>query len=123
MGCCRRYLSCGLCLSDLLTTFPKIDAVFATNDLSGVGADLAALQARRSEFFIVGVDGGPDAVNAMTSKDSLFAATAAQDPTRMTQMAVRVGNDILHGKKPESPNILIPVQLVTRDNISSYKGW
>ncbi|BAY31346.1 periplasmic binding protein/LacI transcriptional regulator [Nostoc carneum NIES-2107] len=110
-------------MSDLLTTFPKIDAVFATNDQSGVGADLAARQARRKEFFIVGVDGGPDAVKAMTTKDSLFAATAAQDPVGMAAKAVDVGNDILQGKRPSNPNILIPVKLVTQENISSYQGW
>ncbi|KAF3889783.1 MULTISPECIES: ABC transporter substrate-binding protein [Nostocales] len=110
-------------MSDLLTTFPKIDAVFATNDQSGVGADLAAQQARRKEFFIVGVDGGPDAVKAMTTKDSLFVATAAQDPAGMAQKAIRVGNDILRGEKPEISTILIPVKLVTHDNLSSYKGW
>lgn len=110
-------------MSDLLTTFPKIDAVFATNDQSGVGADLAARQARRKEFFIVGVDGSPDATKAMEDKDGVFAATAAQNPAEMAQKAVQIGNDIIQGKKPESPNILIPVKLVTRQNLSSYKGW
>lgn len=110
-------------MSDLLTTFPKIDAVFATNDQSGVGADLAAKQARRKEFFIVGVDGSPDATKAMEDKDGVFAATAAQNPAGMAQKAVQIGNDIIQGKKPESPNILIPVKLVTRENLSSYQGW
>ena len=40
-------------MSDLLTSFPKIDAVFAINDPSGIGAELAATQAQRKEFFIV----------------------------------------------------------------------
>jgi ribose transport system substrate-binding protein len=110
-------------MSDLLTTFPKIDAVFATNDQSGVGADLAARQARRKEFFIVGVDGSPDATKAMEDKDGVFAATAAQNPAGMAQKAVQVGNEIVQGKKPESSEILIPVKLVTRDNLNSYKGW
>ncbi|MEH2121185.1 ABC transporter substrate-binding protein [Nostoc sp.] len=110
-------------MSDLLTTFPKIDAVFATNDQSGVGADLAARQARRNEFFIVGVDGSPDATKAMEDKDGVFAATAAQNPAGMAQKAVQIGNDIIQGKKPESSEILIPVKLVTRENLSSYKGW
>ncbi|MDF5734566.1 MULTISPECIES: substrate-binding domain-containing protein [unclassified Nostoc] len=110
-------------MSDLLTTFPKIDAVFATNDQSGVGADLAARQARRKEFFIVGVDGSPDATKAMEDKDGLFAATAAQNPAGMAQKAVQIGNDIIQGKKPDSSNILIPVNLVTRENLSNYKGW
>ncbi|WP_086686422.1 ABC transporter substrate-binding protein [Nostoc sp. T09] len=110
-------------MTDLLTTFPKIDAVFATNDQSGVGADLAAKQARRKEFFIVGVDGSPDATKAMEDKDGLFAATAAQNPAGMAEQAVQVGNDVIQGKKLSNSNILVPVKLVTRENLSSYKGW
>lgn len=110
-------------MSDLLTSFTKIDAVFAINDPTGVGAELAAKQAKRSEFFIVGVDGAPEAKDAIEDKSSLFVATAAQDPLGMTQKAVQVGNDILHGKKPDNPNILIPVKLITRDNVREYKAW
>jgi ribose transport system substrate-binding protein len=110
-------------MSDLLTSFPKIDAVFAINDPCGVGAELAAKQAKRSEFFIVGVDGAPEAKSAIEDPKSLFVATAAQDPLGMTKKAVQVGNDILYGKRPADPNILIPVRLITRDNVSQYKGW
>lgn len=110
-------------MGDLLTSFPKIDAVFAINDPSGVGAELAARQAKRREFFIVGVDGAPEARDAIASKDSLFVATAAQDPLGMSQKAVQVGNNLIQGKKPENPNILIPVRMITRENVSEYKGW
>ena len=37
-------------MTDLLTAFPKLDAVFAINDPTGIGCDLAANQARRNEF-------------------------------------------------------------------------
>lgn len=110
-------------MSDLLTSFPKIDAVFAINDPCAVGAELAARQAKRSEFFIVGVDGAPEATQAIADPKSLVVATAAQDPLGMTQKAVQVGSDILKGKRPANPNILIPVKLVTRENVSQYKGW
>jgi ribose transport system substrate-binding protein len=110
-------------MSDLLVTFPKIDAVFAINDPSGVGVDLAANQAKRKDFFIVGVDGAPEAIEAIASNDSLYAATATQNPRGMTQKAVQVGNDILHGKKPASPNILIPAKLITKENVSTSTGW
>ncbi|NJP09676.1 MAG: ABC transporter substrate-binding protein [Leptolyngbyaceae cyanobacterium RU_5_1] len=110
-------------MSDLLTSFPKIDAVFAINDPCAIGAELAAKQAKRSEFFIVSVDGAPEATQAIASLDSLVVATAAQDPVGMTQKAVQVGNDILHGKRPANPNILIPVKLITRENVSEYQGW
>ncbi|MCC5645151.1 ABC transporter substrate-binding protein [Nostoc sp. CHAB 5824] len=110
-------------MTDLLTTFPKIDAVFAINDPSGVGAELAANQAQRKEFFIVGVDGAPEAITAIAAKDSLYAATATQNPRGMAEKAVQVGNDILNGKKPSSPTILIPVKLITKDNVKTEKGW
>jgi ribose transport system substrate-binding protein len=110
-------------MSDLLTTFPKIDAVFAINDPSGVGVDLAASQAKRKDFFIVGVDGAPEAIQAIASNDSRYAATATQNPQGMTQKAVQVGNGILHGQKPESKNILIPVKLITKNNVSTSTGW
>lgn len=110
-------------MSDLLVTFPKIDAVFAINDPSGVGVDLAANQAKRKEFFIVGVDGAPEAIEAIASQDSLYAATATQNPRGMTQTAIVVGNDILHGKKPKSPNILLAAKLITKQNVSTSTGW
>ena len=110
-------------MSDLLTSFPKIDAVFAINDPSAIGAELAAKQARRNEFFIVGVDGAPEAKDALQQDNSLFVATAAQDPFQMAVKAVEVGNDILKGNPPADPNILIPVKLITRDNVDEYKGW
>ncbi|MBX9256824.1 ABC transporter substrate-binding protein [Desmonostoc muscorum CCALA 125] len=110
-------------MTDLLTTFPKIDAVFAINDPSGVGAELAANQAQRKDFFIVGVDGAPEAIKAIAVKDSIYAATATQNPRGMAAKAVEVGNDILNGKKPSNPTILIPVKLITKDNVNTEKGW
>jgi ribose transport system substrate-binding protein len=54
---------------------------------------------------------------------SLIAATAAQDPYSMAEKAVTIGYDIMNGKKPSSPVILIPVQLITKENVKSYQGW
>src|ERR1700726_2880873 len=110
-------------MSDLLTAFPKIDAVFAINDPTAIGCDLAAKQAQRKDFFIVGVDGAPDVVPSLKDKDSLIAASAAQDPYTMAGKAVEIGNDIMNGKKPAQELTLIPVDLITKDNIDQYKGW
>ncbi|MCC0179827.1 ABC transporter substrate-binding protein [Waterburya agarophytonicola K14] len=110
-------------MTDLLTTFPNIDAVFAINDPSGVGADLAANQAKRDDFFIVGVDGAPEAIEAIASQDSIYAATATQDPRGMAQTAVRVGNKVRQGQKLESKDILIPVKLITEENVDTAEGW
>jgi ribose transport system substrate-binding protein len=110
-------------MTDLLTANPKLDAVFAINDPTGIGCDLAAKQAKRKEFFIAAVDGSPDGVSALKSKDSLFEATPAQDPYTMAEKGVQVGYDIMNGKKPENATILIPVELIKRDNVDKYVGW
>ena len=101
----------------------------ATNP-TGIGAQLAAKQAQRDEFFIVGVDGTSEALDALKQNNSLFAATAAQDPFSMAAKAVEVGNNIRKGKKPADQNILIPVKLITRENVKRYfcsmnqrEGW
>ncbi|MEL7313759.1 MAG: ABC transporter substrate-binding protein [Cyanobacteria bacterium J06559_3] len=110
-------------MSDLLTTFPEIDAVFAINDPTGIGAELAAQQAGRNEFFIVGVDGAPEAVDALKQEESLFAATAAQYPAAMAATAVEVGLEILQGNPPAEDTILVPVELITPGNVDQYAGW
>src|SRR6516162_1423600 len=110
-------------MTDLLTAFPKIDAVFAINDPSAIGCDLAAKQAQRKDFFIVGVDGAPDVVPSLKDPNSLIAASAAQDPYTMAEKAVTIGYDIMNGKKPAQELTLIPVDLITKDNVAQYKGW
>src|ERR1700675_2170190 len=110
-------------MSDLLTAFRKIDAVFAINDPAAIGCDLAAKQAQRKDFFIVGVDGSPDIVPFLKDPTSLIAATAAQDPYLMAEEAVKIGYDIIQGKKPKEDLTLIPVGLITKENVDRYAGW
>lgn len=110
-------------MTALLTAHPKIDAVFAINDPSAIGADLAAKQAQRSEFFIMGVDGSPDGEEALKRDGSLFVGTPAQDPQVMAAEAVKIGFDILQGKEAPNEAVLIPVTLIDKDNIKDYKGW
>lgn len=111
-------------MTDLLTAFPEIDAVFAINDPTGIGCELAIKQARREgEMFVVGVDGSPDAEVALADADSIFEATPAQDPYAMAKMAVEVGWKVLQGETLEEDLILIPVELITKDNVATFEGW
>lgn len=52
-----------------------------------------------------------------------LSATAAQDPLRMAKEGVATGHEIKQGKAPQEKTILIPVELITRDNVKNYKGW
>ncbi len=110
-------------MTSLLAANPKIDGVFAINDPTAIGADLAAKQAQRNEFFIVGVDGSPDGEEALKRENSLFVATPAQDPQVMAAKAVEIGYDILQGKPAPKEPVLIPVTMIDKKNVGSYKGW
>ncbi|MCZ8517922.1 MULTISPECIES: ABC transporter substrate-binding protein [Paenibacillus] len=109
-------------MENILQANKKIDAVFAINDPEGVGIKIAAEQAGRgSEFFIVGVDGAPDAVTALKEKKA-FAATSAQFPNEMVIKAVELGLQLKEGKSIES-KVLIPVELIAQENVDQYRGW
>ena len=105
-----------------LTRFQKLDAVFTINDPQAIGTDLAARQLKRKGIVITSVDGAPDIENALKT-DTLVEASASQDPWAMAQQAIIIGNDVLNGKRPANPMVLIPSNLITRDNVTSYKGW
>jgi len=107
----------------ILTRFPKLAAIFAINDPTAIGVDLAAKQLGRHEFFITSVDGSPDVETALRDKTSLIKASAAQDPYDMAGQAYALAVGVLDGKQPPAKVILIAPQLVTTDNIGSYGGW
>lgn len=100
-----------------------IDAVFAINDPEAIGVEIAQEQAgRKDEFFIVGVDGAPEATEAMAKDGSTFTATSAQSPRDMVKTAVEIGLKVKNGEKVEEL-IKVPVELVTQETLDSYKGW
>lgn len=112
-------------MTDLLTAFKNINAVFAINDPTGLGAELAIKQAKREKkMFITGVDGAPDAEVALKDKTSIYLASAAQDPYTMATTAVQLAQDIRDGKRKGDGKVqLVPVKLITRENVAAYKGW
>ncbi|WP_338787140.1 ABC transporter substrate-binding protein [Metabacillus sp. FJAT-53654] len=100
-----------------------IDAVFAINDPEAIGVEIAQEQAgRKDEFFIVGVDGAPEATEAMAKDGSTFTATSAQSPSDMVKKAVEIGMKVKNGEDVDEL-IKVPVELVTQESLDSYKGW
>jgi ribose transport system substrate-binding protein len=108
----------------LLTRFPDIQAVFAINDPTGIGFELAAKQLNRTNFPIAAVDGAPDAEKALKDPGTAqFVASASQDPFLMARLAVQQGVKLLNGQKLDKDPLLMDSKLVTRDNVGSYQGW
>lgn len=110
-------------MTDLLTAFPRIDAVFAINDPTAMGVEEAARQAGRKEFFIVGIDGAPKAKARMREADSLIVATVAQMPDLLAQKAIEAGYTLLRQKPLSQPVVMIPGVLLTRESPLDVGGW
>jgi ribose transport system substrate-binding protein len=111
-------------MQSLLTRFTTVDGVFAINDPTAIGAELAAKQMQRTNFPITAVDGAPDAEAALKDANSTqFVASASQDPFMMARLAVQEGLDLLNGKKPAKDPLLMDSKLITRDNVADFKGW
>ena len=83
--------------------------------------DRVAIPEELPHLFLVA--GGSVAVENALKTDTQVEASASQDPWAMAQQAVVIGNDILNGKRPADPMVLIPSTLITRDNVTGYKGW
>ena len=96
--------------------------MFTINDPQAIGSDLAAKQLGRSELIITSVDGAPDIEAALKPATPMVQASASQDPYAMAQTAVAIGYDIMNGKKPADPMILMPSTLITTRQCQGLQG-
>ena len=88
-----------------------------------LGVEEAARQAGRKEFFIVGVDGAPKVKARLHDADSLIHATVAQLPDVMAQQAIETGYALMRGKDVPNRVVLIPAELLTRDDPPESTDW
>lgn len=92
-------------MENILQSQPEIDAVFAHNDEMALGA-LEAIRASDRDILVVGFDATDDAVAAVEAGD--MAATVAQQPVLIGEMAVEAAGKVLNG---EDVDDFIPVEL------------
>ena len=93
-------------MENILQAQPKIDAVFAHNDEMALGAIEAIAAAKRTDIKVIGFDATDDAVKSV--KDGKMAATVAQQPALMGEIAVKTAEKVMKGEKVETK---IPVAL------------
>ncbi len=105
-------------MQDAMEEGVSFDSVFCLNDLAGVGV-VAALDdsGMLDRVKVYGVDASPDAKALI--KEGMMSASAAQFPSRIGQAAADVIYQLLDGERVER-NILVPVELVTRENVEQY---
>jgi len=97
----------------------KIDAVFAQNDEMGLGA-VKALEAAgmKSKVVVVSIDAIPDALQAV--EKGTLDATVFQNAGQQGAQAVETALKII-AKQPYEKQVLIPFQLVTKQNVAEFK--
>ena len=107
-------------VNDWLTQGREFNAVLANNDEMAIGASMALKSAgtKPGSVLIAGVDGTPDGLNAITKGD--MAASAFQDAKGQAVGSVEAARKMAK-KEPVEQNVIIPFQLITPDNVATFK--
>lgn len=99
---------------NMLTAHPELDAFFASNESSTVGA-AQALKGRKGKVMLVGFDSSPTLLEDLQS--GLIDSLVVQDPFRMGYESVQAAVKKLQGGTPVKINDLPPL-IVTKDNLN-----
>jgi ribose transport system substrate-binding protein len=98
-------------MENILQGNPEIDAVFAHNDNMALGAmEAISAAGRLDEIMIVGFDAIDNAVEAV--EEGEMAATVAQKPSLMGEMAVETAIKVANGEEVDEYTP-VPLELIT----------
>lgn len=103
---------------DLIARRPDLNAVFAINDPSALGA-ISALESagKLSQVKVVSVDGAEEALRAI--REGKLLSTSAQFPREIGRKAAEVALRHLAGE-PVEKSYVVRVELVTRENVDAF---
>lgn len=107
-------------MQDLLTRYPKIDAVFGQDDPMALGA-LQAIKAtgREKDIKVFGVNGNKEACDAV--KNGEMYGTALQLSYLIGVYTVRAAYDLTNGRLVPA-KILAPTAPVTKDTVAQWSS-
>lgn len=105
-------------LQEAIDQKTDFDNIFCLNDLAAVGV-VAALEENDmlDSVGVYGVDASPDSKALI--KEGMMEASAAQFPSEIGAETADVIYRLLDGKTAEK-NILVPVELITADNVEEF---
>ena len=109
-------------MADILTANPQIDAVFAMDDETSIGALQAIRDAGRTDIKVItGGGGAQEYFNMMLADENqdIWLQSATYSPD-MVEDAVDMAVDILNGNVPSDPVKIIPTTIVDRENASEF---
>jgi erythritol transport system substrate-binding protein len=106
----------------MLQAHANIAGIIAGNDTMALGAAAAVKSAGLTKIFIVGFDGSPDAIEAITTGE--LRATALQPAVLISRLAVDEADRFLKTGSTGKPEVqIVPCELVTRTNANNYRNF
>jgi ribose transport system substrate-binding protein len=107
-------------MQDYLTRFPKIDAVWASDDDMAVGVLRAIDQAGRKDVkFVVGGAGMKEMIKRVQDGDAMVPVDVTYPPSMIAE-AMRLTVESRVTGKPMKATTIIPSVLVTKSNAGDY---
>lgn len=110
-------------MESILQAHPGIKAVFCGNDAMAMGAYQALVTAGKADQVkVFGFDGADDVVKLIA--EGKIAATGMQFPKRMARQSAEYADEYIKSGKRDFPQkVPVPVELVTKDNVSKYGDY
>lgn len=106
-------------MSNLLSAEKQIDAVFSIDDEMSIGILQAIKENKRTDIKVLtGGGGAKEFFQIIKSEKTMDLVSFLYSPT-MVKEAVKIGVDIMNGKKPADKTKIIPANGITRDNVDS----
>lgn len=105
----------------LLSQHPGINAVFAINDPSALGAAEAARLGQRPDILITAVDGSDAFIDAMRNGNPNLVATAAQSPNAMAWQAMAISLSHHHQRNQSPAVVRIPTELIRQEAVAAER--
>ncbi|MCD8350046.1 MAG: substrate-binding domain-containing protein [Planctomycetaceae bacterium] len=95
----------------------QISAVIANNDEMALGASHALRSAGMGHVFTAGIDGTPDALQAI--QNGTLTVSVLQDAIGQGRGAVELAHKLVQGESSE-PVIWVPLALITKENVHEF---
>lgn len=106
-------------MSDILTSFSHIDAVYSMDDETSIGALQAIKEAKRDDIKVITGGGGcQEYFNMMPLEEDIYLQSALYSPA-MVRDAIDMGLSVLNGEEVE-PVKIIPTTIVDKTNYKEF---
>jgi len=106
-------------MSDILTSFSHIDAVYSMDDETSIGALQAIKEAKRDDIKVITGGGGcQEYFKMMPLEEDIYLQSALYSPA-MVRDAIDMGLSVLNGEEVE-PVKIIPTTIVDKTNYKEF---